>query len=152
MPAPGAINITTEMFERPYAAYHEQSSPPAWFRSIPPTYSGPALITFPGNLNALERAEVNAWLNAMEGERPATLARCTQRASIAKITEYVAYYADASYLAWKNAADAAHIAQWRLYLADALLANKSTIAKTADTAGSGSAEAAVPYTQGTNLT
>lgn len=147
--AVGTTNITGEMYEKPYAAYHEHSLPPTGFSSIPPTYSGPTLIVFPGNLNSVERAQVNKWLLA--ADKPAALLQCKSRIAIAKITEYIAYYADASYLAWAAARDASHIAQWRLYLATALVNNKAAVSKSADTAGTGSGATSVPFTAATNL-
>ncbi len=150
----GTTNIngsSGEMYEKPYGAYHEQSVPPAWFKSLPPTYSGPTLIVFPGTLNMVERAQVNAWLVAQESQRPDILRRCTSRVAIAKITEYIAYYATASYQAWYGAAESSRIAQWRLYLATAVVNNKATVSKSEDTAGTGSGPVSVPFGSPANL-
>lgn len=139
------------MYERPYAAYHEQAPVPQWFRHVPAVYSGPTLIVFPGTLTAKEQSEVRLWLISDASTRPEILLRCTQRAAIAKIAEFVAYYADPSYWSWKDADEASRVAQWRLFLADALIANKLTVPKSGEGTGVGSAEPVVPFTQGLNL-
>lgn len=154
MPAPGGTNMagsSGEMYERPYAAYHEQSDPPWWFRHIPASYTGPTAIVFPGTLTAQERREVMAWLAAGQAERPNLLSKCTQRAAVAKITEYIAYYADASWLAWRDTDEGTRIAQWRLFVADGLIASKATVAKSADSGGIGSGEPTPPFVTATNL-
>lgn len=146
----GTQNITADFRERQYAAYHEQTPAPSWFRHVSPTYSGPTMITYPDDLNSIEQAEVNAWLNATVSQRPSMLAKCTQRAAIAKITEFIAYYADASYLNWSDADKSSQLAQWRLYLADALLNNKASIPATSDGGGSGSGQPTPPFTMPEN--
>lgn len=152
MTAPAGINITGEMYERPYAAYHEQSPVPDWFRHISPTYTGPTAIVYPGTLTLEEQSEVGRWLAANDFEKPSRLAQCTQRAAIAKITEYIAYYAAASYLNYRDANNSSRIAQWRLFLADAMIANKTTVPATGDpTSGTGTSAPTPPYDQATNL-
>lgn len=151
MPGPGGTNITGEFYERPYAAYHEQSEPPTWFRHIAATYTGPTVIVFPGTLTVQEKIEVMAWLAASQTDRPNVLANCTQRAAIAKITEYIAYYADVTYLAWRDTDEGTRIAQWRLFMADSLIESKTTVAASSDSAGAGSLPPTPPFEQATNL-
>lgn len=146
----GTQNITADFRERQFAAYNDQSVPPSWFRHKVATYTGPTAIVFPGTLNMLERAEVNAWLWADVSLRPVMLSRCTQRAAIAKITEYIAYYADASYLAWKDTDEAARLAQWKLFSADALIQSKATVSSSGDVTGTGSSPTSAPIALASN--
>lgn len=147
----GTQNIQDEFRERQYAAYHDQSIPPFWFRPKEPTYTGPTAIVFPGTLTGREQLEVREWLAASDTDRPNLLTKCTQRAAIAKITEYIAYYADPSWLAWRDTREAVRIVLWRLFMADTSVQSKGTISASADVAGAGSGPTTAPILPAENV-
>lgn len=126
MPAPGSTNITAEFYERPYNAARETTIPPYWFVHVA-VASAPSAPTFPGTLSAKAQLQVNAWLGADATTRTHLYARLTtERDALAKIAEYITFYASEAYVEWIAAENASRIAQWRLYMADAMIANKDT--------------------------
>jgi hypothetical protein len=90
-------------------------------------------------LTGIEQQEVRAWLSASESRRPDILRRMTTRASVAKVAEYVAYYADPAIVAWRAAMYEADVAQRILTRADALINNEASTAISADNTGTGGA-------------
>lgn len=106
--------------------------------TLPAAPGSPATPVFPGTLTGPELSEVNNWLAAPEGQRPDLLRRARTRAAIAKIGEYVVYYADPAVIAWLAAVNDARFAQHVLGRADGIINNEATTAKSSDVTGAGS--------------
>jgi hypothetical protein len=124
------------------------------FASSPNPFHSPTLPaspiaepSYPGTLNAAERAEVQKYL---ANPTPETLASLTLRAAIDKAREYATYYADPSVIAWRAAVYEADISQRFLTRADALINNESTTSVSADPTGVGSTPPPAYQPPGTN--
>lgn len=99
----------------------------------------------------IERRWVDAWLGAQQSARPSILAQCDQRLAIAKITEYSTYYADLTYLNWRDGDEASRRAQWRYYMADAAIASKGTVTVSNDNTAVGSGAVSATFAAGDNV-
>lgn len=107
----GGTNITSDFRERQYNAAHE-----------PPN-------------NSAERAQVDRYLAS---PTPATLLTLILPAAIKMAEAYQTYSATAAYLAWQAANYSARGAQYRLFIGDALVLNKTAVSKSSDVTGVGS--------------
>ncbi len=149
MSSPGSVNITGEFYERPYNAAAEGSLPPDWFQHVT-AVTAPTYPTFPGTLTMQAQIEVGTWLSAGFNARAAILARCSEREAVSKIAEYTTFLTSSTYVEWSSADKASRVAQWKLFCADALVANKLSV-PVAVSAPSGSGAPTAPFTQATNL-
>jgi hypothetical protein len=118
--------------------------------TLPAAPGSPSAPTFPGTLTVLEQTEVSRWLRATECLRPGILRGFTTRAAVAKVAEYVAYYADSAIIAWLAACDDARFTQRVLTRADALINNEATLSKSSDATGAGSSAPPASQTPGAN--
>lgn len=133
-----SANLTTDLTERPHYAAQEKLVAPSWFSPILPVVPvSPAAPSFPGTLTPSEAAQVNSWLLASQNDRERMLRSFTSRLAIAKVAEFVTYYADPAIKAWIGACEAARIAQFRQYMADAMVNNKGSTSLTALASGLG---------------
>lgn len=131
-------NYAVSLAPKPAVAIRDQTPVPAWFSHTSPDLpSGLTTPTFPGSLTPIEQAEVRRWLAAPEHHRPTVLTQLTQRAAVAKVEEYVAYYADPKYLAWKASNELDRIGQWRNATGSAVIANIDALSKSLDGTGAG---------------
>lgn len=145
-------NLTATLYERAYFASQDRSVPRVTFQPyLPTTPVSPAAPAYPATLNSIERMEVDRWLTASTQDRPFVLTRTATRAAIAKIGEYVAYYADPAIQAWLEACLSAISAQWKYNEADAAINNKATVSKSSNGTGAGSTPPPATQPPGTNV-
>ena len=112
------------------------SHPNPFHKPTRPSAPGsPAAPTWPGTLNAAERAEVQKYLMVPNDQ---TLNSLTLRAAIAKAREFKTYYTDPAIIAWRAAVHEADVAQRILTRSDALINNEGTTSVSADPTGAGS--------------
>lgn len=127
---------TTLAPRKAFAAGNPNPDIPAYFehKAASEPSGKPAL---PGVLNAIEYAQVRAWL---AGGIAPTLSH-----AIAKQREFEAWYATPEYKAWRVAEHFNRKAQARNVDADAQIANQTVIANSATTSGSGGGDPAPVY-------
>ncbi len=125
-----ATNYATNLAPRPFNAATANPGPaPAWFRHTPAT-GKPAEPAFPGVMNHEAQQQFLAW-------KAGGVAPRHPHAS-AKVIEFETYRATTAYVAWDASDRTSREAQWRLFSADAIEQNLSTVSVSADPAGTGS--------------
>lgn len=115
--------------------------------TLPVAPVSPAAPTWPGTLNAAERAEVQKYLLQPNDQ---TLNSLTLRAAIAKAKEFNTYNADPAIVAWRAAVFDADWAQRVLNKSDALINNEGTTSSSAVATGIGASPPPASQPPGTN--
>jgi hypothetical protein len=128
-------NYADSIAPKPSVAIREQSTPPPWFVHSPPALpSGLTLPTYPGTLNAAERAEVERYiLNPTD----AVLATLSLPDAIAKANQFKTRNEDPKYRAWLASSEIDKIAQWRDSVGSGVAANDGAVPVSLDVTGVG---------------
>jgi hypothetical protein len=144
---PGGLTAATDLFviASGLDADHYKVSATFGGSAVNITDAGTGIHSWSRYLTAAEKAEVDAYMLAMNSTGPAP-ATPTRPGSAAMIADLEAYHAGPSYRTWWHDDQLARESQYNLRRVDVSQASEETLAASADPAGSGSDPVSSPVT------